>query len=116
MNSVLNAFVECGINVILPAEPAARMDIVALRSQFGNKLAFKGGIDKHVLRSGKAAILKELEYKLQDSVKNGTVFSLDHRITGGTTIENYRYYVDTAREILGIPPRSKSNEWFHMCF
>ena len=32
----------------------------------------------------------------------GMCFSLDHRIPNGTPLENYRYYVKTAREILGI--------------
>lgn len=66
-----------------------------------------GGIDKHVLRQGKEAIKRELEYKLQPLMQEGgVVFGLDHRITNGTPLEDYRYYVDTAREILGLPTRS----------
>ena len=37
------------------------------------------------------------------------VFGLDHRIPNGVSLENYRYYVDTAREILGMPPRDTQN-------
>ena len=40
------------------------------------------------------------------AMKGGIVFALDHRIPNGTPIENYRFYVDTAREILGIPKRT----------
>jgi hypothetical protein len=40
--------------------------------------------------------------------QGGMVFGLDHRIPGGTPIENYRFYVDYARELLGIPPRDPS--------
>ncbi len=76
------------------------MDIVHLRKEYGNRLAIKGGIDKHVLRQGKDAILKELEYKLQPLMRQGgMVFGLDHRIPSGTPLEAYRYYVKTAREI-----------------
>jgi uroporphyrinogen-III decarboxylase len=77
------------------------MDIVQIRAKYGNKLALKGGIDKHVLRQSKSEILKELEYKLQPSMHVGTGFGLDHRITNGTPIENYRFYVETAAEMLG---------------
>ena len=70
-----------------------------------------GGIDKHVLRKGKDEIRKELEYKLQESMRGGGMcFGLDHRIPNGTPLENYRYYVTTAREILGIDAGEKG--WF----
>lgn len=34
----------------------------------------------------------------------GTVFAIDHRIPNGVSIENYRYYIRTAREMLGLEP------------
>ena len=34
----------------------------------------------------------------------GMVFGLDHRIPNGTPLANYRCYVRTAREILGLDP------------
>lgn len=107
MNSVIDNFIECGVNCMYPCEPAAGMDIVEIRKKYGNKLALKGGIDKHVLRESKADILKELEYKMTGVNRGGgTVFALDHRIPNGVSIENYRYYVNTGREILGLPPIS----------
>jgi len=116
MTSVVGEFLDCGVNILYPAEPAAGMDMVALRKQYGDALAFKGGIDKHVLREGKEAIARELEYKMQPMMRRGTVFALDHRIPNGTPIENYRYYVDTAREILGLPPIRKTGVWTRMAF
>ncbi|MDR1574446.1 MAG: hypothetical protein LBS37_00440 [Treponema sp.] len=103
MNPVIDTFIGCGINVFYPCEPAAGMDIVKLREKYGRQFAMIGGIDKHVLRRGKEEIRKELEYKLQPSMRGGGMcFGLDHRIPNGTPLENYRYYVKTAREILGI--------------
>jgi hypothetical protein len=118
MNAVIDAFLECGLTVIFPMEPAAEMDIVKLCKKYGNRLAMLGGIDKHVLRSSKEAIRKELEYKMQPLMRNGgMVFGLDHRIPNGTPIENYRYYVDLGREILGLPPRDKNSKgWQRMAF
>jgi len=116
MTAAVDAFLDCGVNVMYPAEPAAGMDIVALREKYGGRLAFKGGIDKHVLRSHKAAIARELEYKMQPLMRRGTVFGLDHRIPNGTPIENYRYYVKTAREILGLPPADRNGTWRRMAF
>ena len=116
MNPVIDAFLESGLNVMHPMEPAAGMDIVAVRQKYGTRLALKGGIDKHVLRGTKEDIRRELEYKLQPLMQQGgTMFGLDHRIPNGTPLENYRYYVNTAREILGIPPLDgKRKGWARM--
>ncbi|MCG3180366.1 MAG: hypothetical protein BIFFINMI_02726 [Phycisphaerae bacterium] len=116
-NPVLDGLLAAGINHMHPFEPAAGMDIVAVRKRLGKELAIKGGIDKHVLRRSKADIRAELEYKMQPLTRQtGTIFGLDHRIPNGTPLENYRYYVKTGREILGIPPLNpaKSRGWARM--
>ena len=104
MRPIIDAFLETGLNCMYPMEPAAGMDMVAIREKYGLSLSILGGIDKHILRSSKEAIRKELEYKLQPIMRRGTVFGLDHRIPNGTPIENYRYYVRATREILGLDP------------
>ncbi len=119
INSVVDALLDCGLTSILPMEPAAGMDIVALRAKYGKRLALVGGIDKHALRRGRAAIRAELEYKLQPAVwkMGGVVYSLDHRIPNGTPLADYRYYVDLGREILGLPPRRPDvRGWHRMAF
>ena len=98
---VIPAFLDAGLNVIHPAEPAAGMDIVKLRERHGTRLAFAGGIDKHVVRRSKDAIVAELEYKIPPLVATGgCVFGLDHRIPNGTPLEHYRFYIHRAWEIL----------------
>jgi hypothetical protein len=116
MNSVVDAFLEAGINCMLPMEPAAGMDIVATHRCYGKRLAFMGGIDKHVLRQGTEALERELVYKLQPEMqKGGTVFGLDHRIPNGTPITMYRTYVRRARELLGLDPNPAPG-WQRMAF
>ncbi|MGI6207195.1 MAG: uroporphyrinogen decarboxylase family protein [Anaerolineae bacterium] len=101
MNPVIDAFLESGLNFMYPMEPAAGMDIVALRQQYGQRLAFMGGIDKHVLRGTKEEITAELEYKIPPMVRTGgCILGLDHRIPNGTPLENYRFYVSKAWEIM----------------
>lgn len=119
LNSVIDPLLATGLTSLYPMEPAAGMDIVALRKNYPD-LMMLGGVDKHVLRQSRAAIVKELDYKLQPMMRNANriVFSLDHRIPNGTPLANYRFYVDTAREILGIPPIDKSatRGWARMAF
>lgn len=101
MNPVIDAFLEAGVNCMHPMEPAANMDVVKIRKKYGARLAFYGGIDKHVLRRSKKEIVKELEYKIPPMVRTGgCVIALDHRIPNGTPLENYRFYVNKAWEIM----------------
>ncbi len=116
VNAVIEALLDAGVNCLLPLEPAAHMDIVQLRREYGEKLAMLGGLDKHVIRRGKEAIDRELNYKLPPlKDQGGIVFGLDHRIPNGTPLEFYRYYVRRAREILGLPPDPEP-VWARMAF
>lgn len=101
MNAVIPAFLDAGINCMYPMEPAAGMDIVGSRKQYGTKLAFLGGIDKHVLRRSQAEIEAELEYKIPPMVKTGGCeLAIDHRITNGTPLANFLFYIRKAWEIM----------------
>ncbi len=101
MNAVIPAFLDAGVNCMHPMEPAANMDIVKVRQAYGTRLAFHGGIDKHVLRRSEAKIVAELEYKIPPMVATGgCVLGLDHRIPNGTPLANYRFYIAKAWEIL----------------
>lgn len=108
INPVIDALIDCGINELFPNEPAAGMDMVAVRREYGRGLMLRGGLDKHALRGTRADITRELEAKLiPEMMAGGIVFGLDHRIPNGVSIENYRFYVDTARAMLGLPPRER---------
>lgn len=101
MEAVIQAFLDAGINVMYPAEPAAGMDIVQLRAQYGTRLAFRGGLDKHVLRKSKQEITAELEYKLPPMIQTGScVLGLDHRVPNGTPLEHYRFYIQQVWQII----------------
>lgn len=101
MNPVIPAFLDAGINVMYPMEPASGMDIVQVRETCGTRLAFWGGLDKHVIRRTKEEIEAELEYKIPPMVRTGgCILGLDHRIPNGTPLENYRFYIRKAWEII----------------
>ncbi len=48
INPVVDALLDCGLTCMYPLEPAAGMDIVALRKQYGQRLSMSGGIDKNM--------------------------------------------------------------------
>ena len=101
MNAVIPAFLDAGVNCMHPMEPAANMDVVKVRRQYGTRLAFEGGLDKHVLRRSQAEIEAELLYKLPPLLATGgCMLSLDHRIPNGTPLANYRFYMRKVCEML----------------
>jgi uroporphyrinogen-III decarboxylase len=101
MNSVIDAFLDSGLNCMYPMEPAAGMDIVQVRAKYGTRLAITGGIDKHVLRKSQKEILAELEYKIPPMLKTGgCVIALDHRVPNGTQLANYRFYIQKVWEMI----------------
>jgi len=101
INAIIPSFLKAGVNLLHPMEPAANMDIVKTRERHKTRLAFAGGIDKHVLRKSRKEIVAELEYKIPPMVKTGgCVLGLDHRIPNGTPLENYRFYNEKAWEIM----------------
>ena len=108
IDTVIDDFLECGITASFPFEPGAGMDMVTTRRTYGKRLAIKGGINKYALMGTKDDIRKELEYKMCSAMRGGgTIFCLDHRIPNGVPLENYRFYVRTGREILGLPLEQK---------
>ena len=101
---IIPVLLAAGLNFIYPCEPAAGMDIVKLREQYGTRLAFMGGIDKHVLRRSQEEITAELEYKIPPMVRTGgCILGIDHRIPNGTSLAHYRFYVQKAWDILKRP-------------
>ncbi len=101
VDAIIPDLIAGGVNLLWPMEPAAGMDMVRTRAQYGPQLAFIGGIDKHVIRGSRDEIVTELEYKIPPMVRTGgCVLGLDHRIPNGTPIANYRFYVEKAWEIM----------------
>ena len=100
-NAILGSLICGGINMFHPCEPAANMDVVAIRAKYGAQLAFEGGINKYALLEGKEAIERELERVVPEMVHSGgCMLSLDHRIPNGVALENYRYYMRRLQEII----------------
>lgn len=118
MSPIIDAFLDCGVTRFYPCEPTGAMDMVALKKKYQNRIMVKGGIDKHALRRGRAAIDAEIAYRTQSCMlQGGVVFGLDHRIPNGTPLADYRYYVNALREAVGREPVDQDTPgWARMAF
>ena len=106
---VLPDLIECGVDVIHPVQVAARdMDSAKLKKEFGDKLAFWGGIDtQHVLPKGTPAEVKEeVKRRLRDFAPGGGyILGAVHNIQADVPPENIIAMYETGKEFGKYPVR-----------
>ena len=103
VNELIPLWLECGINFYNPLECAAGNDAVALRKKYGREIILAGNIDKRALLKGKDAIREEVMSKVPFLLESGGYFpSVDHAVPPDITLENYRYFINTVREVAGL--------------
>ncbi len=103
LDELIPIWLECGINATWPLECAAGNDAVALRKKYGRDLILGGNIDKRELLKGKDAIREEVISKVPFLLESGGYFpSVDHMVPPDITWENYRYFINTVREVAGL--------------
>lgn len=97
---LLPNWMEAGVNVIFPLEPGTwGATPEKARQRFGRELRIIGGFDKLVLEKGPREIDAELARHLELVKQGGLVLAPDHLITPGTSLENYRYYLEQVRRL-----------------
>ena len=70
-----------------------------MKKKYGKKLRVIGGINKLELEKGPDAIDAEIERRIPLMAEGGFIPLPDHLITPGTSLENYKYYLDRIREL-----------------
>lgn len=101
VNALIPLWLEAGVNVNHPCEVAAGVDVVRMKKRFGAKLILHGGIDKREIASGFDAIDRELE-RIRPAYEMGGYFPhVDHFVPPDVSWENYAYYLDKMRRLVG---------------
>jgi uroporphyrinogen decarboxylase len=91
-------WMEGGVTAILPFEVRAGMDVVSFGRQFPS-LQILGGIDKHEIAKGKAAIDAELRRVLPAMLqRGGYCVALDHWVPPQISLADFTHYVERVRE------------------
>ncbi len=70
IEELIPLWVEAGVNVCEPIEVAALNDIVSFRSRFGDRMAYRGGVDKRAMAKGGQTIRDELK-RIEPVVSSG---------------------------------------------
>ena len=97
---LLPKFVEAGVNMILPWEVQAGMDVVAVRERWPREFVINGGIDKRALYADRKAIKDEVLRVVPPMLaKGGYIPALDHLVPPEVPLDNYRYFLELVREV-----------------
>ena len=100
IDALVPHWLEAGVNVMLPVEIGAwKKDPAELKARYGKEIRIVGGIDKLELEKGPAAIDAEIARRVPLMKEGGYVPLPDHLITPGTSLEDYRYYIEAVRKL-----------------
>ena len=106
--------IDAGVEGVLPLERQAGVDLVEYRKKYP-EFMFIGGFDKMCMLRGKEDIRKEFERLLPVIESGRYIPSMDHQTPPGTTLENYRYYVEmlweySKRACKNVPQKKGGSE------
>ncbi len=101
VGDLIPVWIEAGFNVCDPMEVAAGNDLSVFRSEFGQKIAFIGGVDKRAMAAG-GAILEAEMARLEPVVRSGGYIpGCDHGIPSDVSWSNMLAYSDILARMTG---------------
>ena len=102
IGELIPIWIEAGINVCDPIEVAAYNNILEYSNLYGEKMAYRGGVDKRAIAKGGTVIENELK-RLAPliSMKGGFIPSCDHGVPNDIAFKNYVYYTKLLAKYTG---------------
>ncbi len=107
VKDLLPMFVELGVDALNPLQ-ATVINVVDLKKQYGDKIAFLGNINSRLFHDPKA-IRDELDRKIPLAMRNGGyIFASDHSIPSELSLKEYLSILEYTRQ-LGTYSRADVN-------
>ena len=95
---LLDMLVDAGIDGINPVEPKAGLDVVTLKRQYGDHLAFVGGMcNARVLPGESIEEITRETLRIVEAGSDGGIVIGSHSIGEDVPVENYECYLHTVR-------------------
>jgi uroporphyrinogen decarboxylase len=101
VESLVPHLIEAGLDCLQPIEVKAGMELLKMKRQFGERLAFVGGMDaRELISNDLTRVQKELEAKLPQAMAgSGYILQVDHSVSSQVSYETYSYFVNKGLEI-----------------
>lgn len=92
VNSLVPGYIRAGFACLQPLEVKAKMDLVQLKRDYGDELAFMGGIDvRKMALDDPGPIEEEIRTKITaGKVGGGYIYHSDHSVPDNVSFENYK--------------------------
>lgn len=92
VRQLLPGLLEAGFDCLQPLEVKAGMDLVALKRDYGDRLAFMGGIDVRAMAHPDPGVIeREISTKIPVAKQGGGyLFHADHSVPDNVSFEQYR--------------------------
>ncbi len=101
VTQALPIIVEAGFDALQPMEVKAGCDPFRFAREYGDRLAFIGGLDVRLLETNDRAVIERGVAEIVDGMKACNaryVFATDHSVTPLVNYDSYRYALDVYRE------------------
>jgi uroporphyrinogen decarboxylase len=99
INRFVPELIEIGLDMLNPLEVKAGMNPVPLKQQYGDKLAFNGGLNA-VLYTEPERLWAEMQQVIPAMKKDGGyIISSDHSVPDSVSLETFRCFVDLAKRL-----------------
>lgn len=90
-------YMDCGISVMNPLQVSSGMDAVDLHERYGDKLAFYGNIDAHLLDGDPKTLESEIQRRMDAFRDGGWVYHSDHSVPPTMEYKVFRQIMDRLR-------------------
>ena len=91
-------FVDAGVNMLLPWEVQAGMDVLEVRGEWPREFVICGGIDKRALYTDRGAIEAEVMRVVPPMLeKGGYIPAIDHLVPPEVSLDNWNYFLELVR-------------------
>lgn len=101
VDELLPVFMRHGVNALLPFEAQAGNDVEEFGRQYP-ELGIMGGLDKNALAKGKAEIHAQLDRAERMLARGRYIAGFDHSIPPNVPWDNFRYFVENLKKIIGV--------------
>jgi uroporphyrinogen decarboxylase len=99
INRFVPELIEIGLDMLNPLEVKAGMNPVALKRQYGDRLAFNGGLNA-VLFTEPEQLWAEMQQVIPAmKTSGGYIISSDHSVPDSVSLETFRCFVELAKQL-----------------
>ena len=108
VEELFDDLIECGLKVMQPLQVSSGLDVVNLRKNYGNQLAFWGNFSAEEM-AGPIESLKESIHRKVDGTQNGGyIFGSDHSIPPDISFERYKWIIEEAQKVFSAGKKTTS--------